>query len=122
MGPDSSGKSIDITGTSNNDVFRSYSANDTMRGSGGNDDFYVTGGRDTVVSGDGDNDRIYFDATAPVDAVITGFNGAGDYGGDRLYFDDGWAGIASRATSRKPTARPSSKSNPPDTTALVRRP
>ena len=35
-----------------------------------NDDFYVTGGRDTVVSGAGDSDRIYFDATAPVDAVV----------------------------------------------------
>lgn len=88
----SSGKGIDITGTAKNDVFRSYSSNDTMRGAAGNDDFYVTGGRDTVVSGAGDSDRIYFDATAPVDAVITGFNGAGAYGGDRIYFDDGWAG------------------------------
>ncbi|GEO41552.1 hypothetical protein SAE02_57000 [Skermanella aerolata] len=86
------GKGIDITGTANNDVFRSYGASDTMRGGGGNDDFYVTGGRDTVVSGTGDSDRIYFDATAPVDAIITGFNGAGAYGGDRIYFDDSWGG------------------------------
>jgi Ca2+-binding RTX toxin-like protein len=88
----SSGKGIDITGTAKNDVFRSYSSNDTMRGAAGNDDFYVTGGRDTVVSGAGDSDRIYFDATAPVDAVITGFNGVGAYGGDRIYFDDSWGG------------------------------
>jgi len=86
------GKGIDITGTANSDVFRSYGASDTMRGAGGNDDFYVTGGRDTVVSGTGDSDRIFFDATAPVDATITGFNGAGAYNGDRIYFDDSWGG------------------------------
>ena len=85
-----SGKGIDITGTANNDVFRSYGASDTMRGAGGNDDFYASGGKDTIVSGTKDNDRFYFDATSPVDAKITGFNGAGEYGGDRIYFDNGW--------------------------------
>jgi Ca2+-binding RTX toxin-like protein len=84
------GKGIDITGTVGNDVFHSYGASDTMRGAGGNDDFYVSGGKDTIVSGNTDNDRFYFDATSPADATITGFNGAGEYGGDRLYFDNGY--------------------------------
>ena len=86
----SAGKGIDITGTANNDVFRSYGASDTMRGAGGNDDFYIMGGKDTVISGANDTDRFFFDATSPADAKITGFNGAGKYGGDRLYFDNGY--------------------------------
>src|SRR5690349_3474909 len=86
----SAGKGIDVTGTAGNDVFHSYGSSDTMRGAGGNDDFYISGGKDTIVSGNNDNDRFYFDATAPVDATITGFNGAGEYGGDRLYFDNGY--------------------------------
>jgi Ca2+-binding RTX toxin-like protein len=89
-GSGSAGKSIDITGTANNDVFRSYGASDTMRGAGGNDDFYISGGKDTVISGANDADRFFFDATSPADAKITGFNGAGKYGGDRLYFDNGY--------------------------------
>jgi Ca2+-binding RTX toxin-like protein len=84
------GKGIDITGTAGNDVFNSFSADDTMRGGGGNDDFYVTGGKDTVVSGTNDSDRFFFNATSPVNATITGFNGEGAFGGDRIYFDNGW--------------------------------
>ena len=84
------GKGINITGTAGNDVFRSYGASDTMTGAGGNDDFYLTGGKDTVISGANDADRFYFEATSPVDATITGFNGAGKYGGDRIYFDNGY--------------------------------
>jgi len=85
-----SGKSISITGTAGDDVFHSYGASDTMIGGAGKDDFHLTGGKDTVISGLYDADRFYFDATSPVDAKITGFNGAGEYGGDRLYFDNGY--------------------------------
>ena len=95
----SPGKSISITGTANNDVFHSWGASDTMIGAGGNDDFYITGGKDTVISGAKDADRFYFDATYPADAKITGFNGAGEWGGDRLYFDNGYgAAITSTIT------------------------
>jgi hypothetical protein len=86
-----SGKGIDITGTKGNDAFYSYGANDTLRGGGGNDDFHITGGTDTIFSEKQDSDRFYFEATSPVDATITGFNGAGAYGGDRIYFDNGYA-------------------------------
>jgi len=93
------GKGIDITGTAGNDTFVSYWADDTMRGGGGNDDFLVSGGKDTVVSGANDSDRFFFNAISPVDATITGFNGEGVFGGDRLYFNKGYgAPITSTVT------------------------
>ena len=79
---------IDITGTAGNDLFYSYGANDTLRGGAGNDDFHSYGGYDTIVSTSTDNDRFYFDTTSTGSATVTGFNGAGAYGGDRIYFDD----------------------------------
>ena len=89
-----------------------------MRGAGGNDDFYIMGGKDTVNSGANDADRFFFDATSPADAKITGFNGAGKYGGDRLYFDNGY-GSSITSTIMKSAARPSSRSSPAATTAMA---
>jgi hypothetical protein len=87
-----SGPGIDIAGTASADIFTSYQASDTMRGGAGNDTFYVSGGTDTVVSTTSDADQIYFTSGYYSDytdsyATVTGFNGAGALGGDRLYFN-----------------------------------
>lgn len=85
-------KGIDITGTAVNDTFTSYTSSDTMRGGAGNDDFYSYGGRDTIISNTDDADRFYFSGNETGSATITGFNGAGVYGGDRIYFNPEWYG------------------------------
>jgi Ca2+-binding RTX toxin-like protein len=81
---------INITGTAGADKFYSDNANDTMRGGRGDDNFYLSGIRsaDTILSDKNDGDSFYFDIHGGSGAVITGFNGAGSFGGDRLFFDD----------------------------------
>jgi hypothetical protein len=81
-------KGIDITGTNGADQFSSYYADDTMRGGGGNDWFYSSGGNDKIVSLLTDADEFYFSQFfefMPGTSTVTGFNGAGVSGGDRLY-------------------------------------
>lgn len=82
------GSGIDITGTAAADQFSSYYSSDTMRGGGGNDTFYFGGGNDTVISAAGDADQFRFSFFDEGTSTITGFNGAGRQGGDRIYIDD----------------------------------
>lgn len=94
------GHGIDITGTAGNDVFYSYGAGDIMRGGIGDDEFYILGGTDadTIVSTTTDNDRFSILTTGfGSTTTITGFNGAGAYGGDRIYFDEDYGYLTQTA-------------------------
>jgi Ca2+-binding RTX toxin-like protein len=77
----------DVTGTAAADTFYSYAASDTMRGGGGNDTFHFGGGADKIVSETNDADNFYFDSWFATKATITGFNGVGFQGGDRVFID-----------------------------------
>jgi Ca2+-binding RTX toxin-like protein len=82
---------VDITGTAKNDLFQSYYASDTMRGGAGNDHFFAGGGNDKIISLENDADTFEFNGWGGT-TTVTGFNGEGVYGGDRVnipkyYFD-----------------------------------
>lgn len=79
----------DVTGTAVADTFWSFGASDIMRGGAGNDTFHIGGGLDKVFSETNDADTFYFDHWQETSATITGFNGAGFQGGDRIYVDPG---------------------------------
>jgi Ca2+-binding RTX toxin-like protein len=81
------GHGMEVTGTAGNDILQSGYTSHTLRGGLGNDDFYAGGGSDTLISTTADADRFYFDGWQEGSSTITGFNGAGAWGGDRLYFD-----------------------------------
>ena len=82
------GFGTDITGTAGDDVFVTNISSNIMRGGAGNDEFHSFVVGDAIVSNTNDADRFYFHASIKSEATITGFNGAGVYGGDRIYFDD----------------------------------
>lgn len=84
---DSAATRKDITGTASSDTFYSYVAADTMRGGAGNDTFYFGGGADKVFSDTNDADTFFFDSYQAGKATVTGFNGAGFQGGDRVFLD-----------------------------------
>ena len=84
-GPDFGGISR-VTGTAVKDEFHGGYENDVLKGGAGNDDFYIVGGFDLLISETNDADRFYFRPDAyGTNATVTGFNGAGIAGGDRIY-------------------------------------
>lgn len=84
---DSAATRKDVTGTASADTFYSYVAADTMRGGAGNDTFFFGGGNDKVFSETNDADTFFFDSHQAGKATVTGFNGAGFQGGDRIFLD-----------------------------------
>jgi hypothetical protein len=86
------GPGLDITGTAVADTFRSAYMADTMRGGGGNDTFYFGDGNDKVFSETNDADIFQINTYDYGNKTITGFNGAGAYGGDRIYIANDYQG------------------------------
>ena len=82
---------VDITGTAKADTFQSYYASDTMRGGAGNDKFFAGGGNDKIISLENDSDVFEFNGFGGT-TTITGFNGEGVWGGDRINFDEYYRG------------------------------
>ncbi len=68
----------------NGDAIYGGAGNDVIYGNGGNDTIYGGEGNDTMNGGAGD-DLFYFDANSSGVDVITGFEGAGVSGGDRIF-------------------------------------
>ena len=83
-----SGAGVDVTGTAYADSFYSSIRSDTMRGGAGNDTFEILGGNDVVTGTTSDADTINVYTQYSANLTVTGFNGEGAYGGDRLYFHD----------------------------------
>jgi Ca2+-binding RTX toxin-like protein len=67
----------------------SYTGSDTLRGGAGNDTFHFGGGADKIFSETNDADTFHFDSWSATKATVTGFNGAGFQGGDRVFIDSG---------------------------------
>ncbi|EWY41217.1 hypothetical protein N825_30500 [Skermanella stibiiresistens SB22] len=90
FGSTGGGDGVNITGTSTLDYFSSSYAIDTMTGGAGNDVFYLEegAGMDRIISETNDADSFHFDVLDGSAANITGFNGAGAPGGDRIYIDN----------------------------------
>lgn len=78
---------ISITGTAGNDTFQSYYGSDEMKGGAGNDIFFAGGGKDKIISEANDADLFEFNGWGG-ETTITGFNGAGAWGGDRINIED----------------------------------
>lgn len=78
---------VNITGTDKADTFQSFYASDTMTGGKGNDIFFSGGGDDKIISDENDADTFEFNGYGGT-TTITGFNGEGAYGGDRINIDD----------------------------------
>jgi Ca2+-binding RTX toxin-like protein len=82
------GRGMDVTGSKADDLLISYYNSDTLSGGGGNDTFWIGGGNDKVFSGSNDEDIFEFSMLGVGTHSVTGFNGAGEYGGDRIYIED----------------------------------
>jgi Ca2+-binding RTX toxin-like protein len=82
------GRGMDVTGTKGDDLLISNYNSDTLSGGGGNDTFWIGGGNDKVFSGNNDEDIFDFNLLNVGTHSVTGFNGAGEYGGDRIYIED----------------------------------
>lgn len=79
---------VEIVGTGKNDFFGTGTGDETLIGKGGNDDFSISG-NDTIISEKNDADIFHLSASTivevvPGDSTVTGFNGAGVKGGDRI--------------------------------------
>lgn len=90
--------SISFSGSTGNDVFKSFGMNDTLNGGAGNDTLYGEGGNDTVKGGAGNdklyggigNDALYGNAGNDILSGGTGNDKLnGGAGNDTLYGDAG---------------------------------
>jgi Ca2+-binding RTX toxin-like protein len=88
-------QSFEVTGSQFNDSFVLGQFRSVVRGGAGDDRFSDEGGNDTLISDPNDNDRFVYGGdskTAGFD-TITGFNGAGQAGGDVIELNGPTVGL-----------------------------
>lgn len=80
-----------IEGGSGNDTMMGHTGSNVLDGGAGNDTFILGGAFDTVVSDANDADVLHLSKTVSFSGrhTMTGFNGAGEAGGDTIQFHHG---------------------------------